>query len=195
MAFQRQGGRSQPVILKNRIAALFLDYLVILAWMGVLTVGSLLVSLAPGPFPDTLGSLGPVGSQVLYFFLLTFVVGVYLYRTESGPHQATWGKRRLRLRVVDIDGAPVSKRRILLRTAVKLLPWELAHTFVWQMMWTFYQHGYDTTPPVWVLIGLNTATLAAIVYVIMVATTRRGPHDRAAGTRVVQGLSGKFYVP
>lgn len=127
---------------------MLLDYVVILAWMAFLGLLSFLTYVVTGSLPDTLEPFGPLGSQVLYFFLLTFVVGVYLYRCESGPHHATWGKRRLA--VAGIDGAAPSRRRILVRTVVKLLPWEAAHFFVWQMMWTFYQHGYDAAPPAWV---------------------------------------------
>lgn len=161
-----------------------LDYLVILVWMAILAVGSVVVYLALGYYPDTLGILGPVGSQIVFFFLLTFVVGVYLYRCESGRYQATWGKRRMGLKVVAAAGKQLQRRQILIRTMVKLAPWELAHVFVWQMMWTFYQRGYEAMPPVWVFIGIYAAMAAAILYIVMVLATRRGPHDRLAGTTV-----------
>ncbi len=170
---------------RRRLLALLLDYAVILAWMAILGFLSLLVYLVLGSLPDTLGTLGPVGSQLLYFFLLTFVVGVYLYRCESGPHRATWGKRRMGLAVVAVDRAAPARRKILVRTVVKLLPWEVSHFFVWQMMWTFYLHGYDASPPLWVFLGLQAAAAAAIAYIVMVMVTGRGPHDRAAGTVVV----------
>lgn len=178
----------KPAGVWRRLLALLLDYGVILAWMAFLGLLALLVYLILGSLPDTLGILGPVGSQVLYFFLLTFVVGVYLYRCESGPHHATWGKRRTGLAVVGVVGAAPSRRRVLVRTVVKLLPWELSHFFVWQMMWTFYQHGYDASPPLWVFLGLQASSAAAIVYIAMVIFTGRGPHDRAAGTVVVGRL-------
>lgn len=166
----------------RRLTALVLDYVVILAWMGTLAAASALVYLALGYYPDILGILGPVGNQIFFFFLLTFVVGVYLYRCESGPHQSTWGKRRMGLKVESARGPELSRHQVLIRTVVKLLPWEFAHVFIWQMMWTFHQEGYDAVPPIWVFIGLNTATAAAILYVIMVIATRRGPHDRIART-------------
>ncbi|WP_248758474.1 RDD family protein [Pseudarthrobacter sp. SSS035] len=175
----------KPAGVWRRLLALLLDYVVILAWMAFLGFLSFLTHVVMGSLPDTLGTLGPLGSQVLYFFLLTFVVGVYLYRCESGPHHSTWGKRRLGLAVVGVDGAAPSRSRILVRTVVKLLPWEAAHFFVWQMMWTFYQHGYDAAPPVWIFLGLQASTAAALVYIAMVVFTGRGPHDRAAGTVVV----------
>ena len=168
----------------RRLAALGLDYLVILAWMAVLGAASALVFLVRGELPDTLGTLGPLGSQLVYFLLLTFVVGSYLYLTESGAHHASWGKRRMGLEVARADGAVPGRRMILLRTIVKLLPWEGAHFFMWQMMYVYYREGYEATPPVWVFLGLNAATVAALLYVVMVLATGRGPHDVAAGTRV-----------
>ena len=171
--------------IRRRLLALLLDYLVILAWMAVLVLLSLLWFGIFGDFPDTLAMLGPLGSQVLFFFLLTFVVGVYLYRTEAGPRHGTWGKRRMGLAVAAQNGTAPSRKQILLRTVVKLLPWEWAHIFVWQMMWFYYLNGYEAMPPTWIFIGQQVATVAAVVYIVMVLFTGRGPHDRAAGTVVV----------
>jgi hypothetical protein len=95
----------------RRLLALLLDYVVILAWMTFLGLLSFLTYVVLGSLPDTVGTLGPFGSQVLYFFLLTFVVGVYLYRCESGPHHSTWGERRMGLAVVGVDGMATRPRR------------------------------------------------------------------------------------
>lgn len=168
----------------RRLAALGLDYLVILAWMIVLGLATAIVFLTRGELPDTLGVLGPIGSELLYFLLLTFVVGIYLYKTESGPHRATWGKRRMGLEVTGRDGAASDRTQILLRTIVKLLPWETAHFFIWQLMGVVYRDGTEATVPAWIYVGMNAATAAAIFYIVMVLVSGRGPHDRAAGTTV-----------
>ena len=168
----------------RRLAALGLDYLVILAWMIILGLVSAIIFLTRGELPDTLGMFGPIGSELLYFLLLTFVVGIYLYRTESGPHRSTWGKRRMGLEVIGIDGSVPKRTKILLRTVVKLLPWETAHFFIWQLMGVIYREGKDATPGAWIFVGMHAATAAAIVYVAMVMASGRGPHDLAAGTRV-----------
>ena len=168
----------------RRLAALGLDYLVILAWMIVLGLVTAIIFLTRGELPDTLGMFGPLGSELLYFLLLTFVVGIYLYRTESGPHRSTWGKRRMGLEVLAIGSSVPKRTKILLRTIVKLLPWETAHFFIWQLMGVIYREGNDATPPAWVFVGMNAATAAAIAYIVMVLVTGRGPHDRAAGTIV-----------
>ncbi|NKG21560.1 RDD family protein [Paeniglutamicibacter terrestris] len=170
---------------KRRLAAAGLDYLVILSWMMVLGVISTVIFLIRGELPDTLGTIGPLGSQLVYFLLLTLVVGIYLYKTESGAHHATWGKRRMGLQVRSVSGEVPGRMDILLRTVVKLLPWESAHFFIWQMMHVYYQRGYDATPPVWIFVGLNAVSLTALVYLLLVLITGRGPHDLAARTMVV----------
>ncbi|GAA5225487.1 RDD family protein [Paeniglutamicibacter antarcticus] len=168
----------------KRFAALGLDYLVIMGWLAVLGVCSTVVFLVRGELPDTLGMLAPLGSGVLYFFLLVFAVGVYLFKTESGEYHATWGKRKMGLEVRSTDGRTPNKMQILLRTIVKLVPWEFAHIFVWQMMYVFYREGWEAMPPVWVFVGLNPATAAALVYIVRVLVTGRGPHDMAGRTMV-----------
>ncbi|MDO5743892.1 MAG: RDD family protein [Micrococcaceae bacterium] len=168
----------------KRFAALGLDYVVILGWMATLGVISAVIFLVRGELPDTMGTLGPWGSEVLYFFLLTFVVGFYLYKGESGANHATWGKRKIGLVVRGRDGSIPSKMQILLRTVVKLAPWETAHLFIWQMMDVFHREGWEAMPPVWIFVGLNAASAAAVVYIVMVFATGRGPHDLVARTVV-----------
>lgn len=170
-----------------RLKALFLDYAIILIWMAFIGLISSLLYLAAGGYPDYLGTLGPFGAQILFFFVLTFPAGLYLYVTESSTRHATFGKRKAGLKVTKTDGGELTKKNILMRTVVKLLPWEIAHTFAWQMQYVFYRNGYDSDVPVWIFIGLQLATVLAVIYVATIAIRRdgRGPHDVAAGTLVV----------
>lgn len=82
-----------------RIKASFIDYLVILIWMVTIGLIGFSLSLLFGGYPDFLGELGPIGTQVLFFFVLTFPVGIYLYKTESGSRHATIGKQKTDMRV------------------------------------------------------------------------------------------------
>jgi uncharacterized RDD family membrane protein YckC len=170
----------------RRIRALAVDYLVNLAWMAILGVLSLMMYLLMDGYPDFLGSLGSAGSQLLFFVLLTLPVGVYLYLTESGSRHATCGKAVSSLTVIDVNGDAPSHKQASTRTVVKLLPWEVAHSFIWQMQYEFYLEGPDATPPAWVLGGLNAAMLMLVIYTGMVYFRRdgRGPHDIVARTRV-----------
>jgi len=177
---------TKPPFLR-RVYALLIDYLFILVWMGAIGITSFVLFVVAGDgYPDYLGMFGPLGTQLLFFLLLTVPIGVYLYATESGRYHATLGKRKAGLRVVSVHEAPLSKMQVFWRTIVKLLPWEIAHTFVWQLQYVFYTHGYQPEPPVWVMIGLSGSILLAAIYVLMVLLRKdaRGPHDLVAGTHV-----------
>lgn len=166
-----------------------MDYLLILAWMALLAaVNAVLFVLIFDGFPDYFGRLGPIGAQLLFFCMLTLPVGLYLFFTEAGKHRATIGKRKAGLQVANTSGQRPAKSQIAIRTIIKILPWELAHTFIWQMQYIFYAEGSDAAIPAWIFAGLNAATLLAIVYValVLLRKDRRSAHDLLAGTVVVK---------
>ncbi|HKX72659.1 MAG TPA: RDD family protein [Candidatus Saccharimonadales bacterium] len=174
--------------LKQRFKALFLDYLIILLWMAVLAaVNVILFIVIFDGFPDYLGMFGPFWTQLIFFGVLTLPVGLFLYCSEAGPRHATFGKRKAHLKVVSTDGSWATRKQTAVRTVVKLLPWELSHAFIWQMQYVFYEHGYEAAVPAWIFVGLNVATLMALVYVMLVVVRkdRRSVHDLVAGTKVV----------
>ena len=187
MKNNKQVERNKVPSIWQRIHASLIDYFVILAWMAVLFLIWLLLFLLLGSHPDYLGIFGPVGTQIIFFFVLTLPVGLYLYVSESGARHATVGKRKVGLRVVGTDKQVPSKKSILLRTIIKLLPWEIAHTFIWQMQYVFYQFGYEADVPMWIFAGLSLSMLLVIFYVAMAVFSKdgRAPHDFVAGTRVV----------
>lgn len=170
----------------RRVAALLLDYLVVLAWMAVLAAVSLVVFLTMGDYPDVLGAIGPFGAQAVFFLLLTLPVGLYLFLSESRPAQATWGKRRMGLLVKSLDGGRPGRGQVAIRTIVKLLPWEISHSLIWQMQAVFYRSGYEAEIPTWVFVGLGAVDAAILVYLgTSLFGRQRGPHDRASRTVVV----------
>lgn len=177
-------GAVRPPFLR-RIAALLIDYLLILVWMGVVAVVSALVALASGGYANWL-AYGTTVAQLLGFVVLVLPVGVYLFVAEASRRQATLGKRAMRLEVVDLEGGRPRAWRILVRTIVKLLPWEIAHFFVWHTV--AYATSGVVVFPVWLYVGLVVADLLPVAYVLVVALQRdrRGPHDLVAGTRVVR---------
>lgn len=174
-------------LLRFRLLALLLDYLVILGWMALLALASVTYYLLHGGLPDYFGLLGPYGSQAAAFGVLTLPVVIYHFATEAGRRHATWGKRRLGLTVRSVDGSTPGRKQVLLRTVIKFLPWEAAHFFIWQTQWRLSQPSGDGTVPWWASAGLAVTGIAPVVYVAVVARTRlrRGPHDLLAGTRVV----------
>jgi uncharacterized RDD family membrane protein YckC len=175
--------RDRPGFFR-RIAALLIDYGLILGWMVIIAAVSAGIAVATGGYANWL-AWGTTVAQLLGFAVLVLPVGIYLFVTESSARQATIGKRVLRLRVVARDGSRAPAWRILVRTVVKLLPWEIAHFFVWHTVAA--ASGGGVFPP-WLIIGLVIADVLPIAYVLTVAIEpeRRGPHDLVAGTRVVR---------
>jgi hypothetical protein len=80
-------------------------------------------------------------------------------------------------------------------TVVKLLPWELAHFFVWHT--AAIADGRQVAYPWWLQAGLLGSIAAPIGYVLVVALRRdgRGPHDLVAGTRVVAARVARGTTP
>lgn len=169
----------------RRIAALLIDWLLILSWMAVLFGASMVIVVTTGSLPNWL-AYGTAVAQLIGFAVLVLPVGIYLWATESSAAQATVGKRAMGLRVVTLEGGRPGRGRILVRTVVKLLPWEWAHFWVWQLMAIVLTGGTDV--PGWIVAGLTSAYLVPLVYILVVAfqRDRRGPHDLVAGTRVVR---------
>ena len=83
----------------------------------------MLVEWALGIFPRT-------PYQVWLATVVSFSIPAWLYflLSDCSGSGATIGKK-LRLRVVQTGGARVGWLRSLARTAIKLLPWEMAHIF------------------------------------------------------------------
>lgn len=63
------------------------------------------------------------------YMLLTISLPIWLYfiLLEKSTMRATWGKKALKLQVVNTDGGSLSSFSAFLRTLIKLLPWEVAH--------------------------------------------------------------------
>lgn len=174
-----------------RLLSLLIDYALILVYLVLLALAALAVAALTGGLYDWL-ELGTGGAELLGFVVLVLPVGVYLYLCEASERQATVGKRALRLRVVDAaTGGRLPKSRVLLRTAVKLLPWEVAHFMIWQAV------GFTAAEaagfPAWLTVGLISANVLPILYVVMVLLQRdrRGPHDLAAGSKVIRVGAGE----
>lgn len=118
----------------------------------------------------------------LYVFS-TVSIPFWLYYSllESSAKQSTFGMRLLGLRVTDTDGNRIGFGRALLRTVVKLLPFELNHlvlflpTPIWGDPHSGVRYGFVVVN---VLIGLYIATM-------FLTRRKQSVHDLVAGTVVV----------
>jgi uncharacterized RDD family membrane protein YckC len=126
------------------------------------------------------------GPQIEAWVLATVSLPTWAYFTlmEASGWQATLGKRLLGLRVVDTRGKRIGYGRALLRTAVKLLPWELTHLSL-MLPVPIWSEGASTS----VRPGLIVANALLVVYIATALLTPRkqSVHDLVSGTTVVRG--------
>ncbi|HEU4793561.1 MAG TPA: RDD family protein [Nitrolancea sp.] len=125
------------------------------------------------------------------YILLTISLPVWCYFafSESSSWRATIGKRLLGLCVTDVSGKRLGLGRSVLRTAVKLLPWDLAHLTIALPAPLFIDPNsgaLDWTRGEFRLGFIVVYALIGITVVTMLRTSRRQAlHDLAASTVVL----------
>lgn len=170
----------------RRLLAFGVDYLVIAAYLLVL-LGVSLAVLASNLRTAYLAVWSNAWSAELAgFILLTAPVVLYFAVLESLPAGATLGKRVLHLRVVKTDRSKLDFSRSLLRSAIKFLPWELAHFTIWHYVFGSAGHA---SPPAWTGVALAVVYLlaAAFLVTLFIGREHRTIYDRIAGSRVMVG--------
>jgi uncharacterized RDD family membrane protein YckC len=168
----------------RRLFAFVLDCAVILGYAGLLAA----VTLAAGRItgfgarpPSTLA--GRFAGHAVAALVLTLPALLYLAASEASARGASLGKHALGLRVVDRGGGPLPFTRSLLRSALKLLPWELAHTALWHTPgWPAQAQPGAAT---WIGVGLCYALTAWYVASLFVGSGRT-PYDRLASARITR---------
>ncbi len=168
-----------------RVKAFALDYLLIAGYLALVAlIGMAARRVQPAYLPGLFSN--PILGQLTGFLLVTLPVSLYFALCESSAWQATWGKRRLGLRVVDGNGARLSVLRSLARTGVKFLPWELAHTCIWQI-----QFAPDASSPL-ILGGFTLVWLLVGVYLLTIHLNQKHQalYDQVVGSYVI-GFTAK----
>ena len=165
------------------MAGFGVDYGLVLVYLGFLTVAGVLGRSVGAVPADITNATGRVLAQLIVFAVLTVPVTVWFAGWEASASGATPGKRLLGLRVLTTGGDRLAWPRSLLRTALKLtLPWELAHTAVWNMLvWP----GNRAAAVDMLLLGVANAVIVVDVVLLFVGS-RRALHDRIAGTFVTR---------
>ncbi|MCZ8517190.1 RDD family protein [Paenibacillus filicis] len=118
------------VSLGTRIISFLWDYIIILCYI-ILLIG--LFYLAK-PLLIPLFTLSPLSAEITGFIFITLPVYLYFAVGEGSKSHATWGKRKMGIVVVSVDGQPFGLGRSLFRSALKFIPWEMAHFTVWHMV-------------------------------------------------------------
>lgn len=162
-----------------RAGAFALDYIIILGYLLGIT---LLLFLANALFGVNQWLFADrIRAQLVAFLLVTLPVTLYFAVSESSPRQATRGKQRLKLKLINSKKNRVSFWRAFGRTILKFLPWELSHTLIWQIYFSrqadsvWISYGFLL---VYVLIGLNILALG-------VTKTRQTLYDLVMNTYVI----------
>ena len=158
--------------LLRRLAAYAIDVVILAAVLVPLAFG---LQLLIGYRPDT-----GVGVWLASLATISVPSWVYFTLSDASTRGATLGKRLLGLRASSLDGGRIGLGRALVRTAIKLIPWELTHLTLFALSpelgsFTGLQIGF-----LWVVYGLFA------IYLVVAVRNRgeRSVHDLAAGTAV-----------
>ena len=167
----------KPAGLWIRIQAFAIDYLVILAYLALLTalmwiINSVSLDISQELFDDALSG------QSVIFLVFTIPVILYFALFNSSLWQATPGKRWRNLRVIRPNGESLDRKRALGREILKFIPWELAHTCIWQIRFAPEEPSPMITVGfvlVWILIGINIISL-------LISPNHQTLYDRLSGS-------------
>lgn len=173
---------------RSRATSWVLDYLVVLAWLGVVLVVLGLPTLAGWVDLSAVWSRW-WAADIAVTVLTVLPYLAYLVGAEAGPRRATWGKRRTGLAVAPLaatgpdDGTGrrgLRLRRVVVRNVVKVLPWQLGHMSAMR----FATSTGDVVPPA-ALVMYAGSTLLLLAVAVPPVLGRRGLHDVLAATEVV----------
>lgn len=186
--------------LRRRIQAFLWDYLVILVYLSVLVGVGAYLTLGPDAEQWRPLFADPVRADAIAFGLTVVPVVAYFALCESSASGATFGKRRMGIRVLRADGEPLSAGRALLRAIFKFVPWQVAHTGIFHTVHTAQPREVSGAlaevsraliPGEWAAGLIGLAWLLAGLYLasMWLNPLRRATYDRLAGTWVT------FVVP
>jgi uncharacterized RDD family membrane protein YckC len=162
-----------------RIYAFLLDYLVIVLY-GVLVVGT--ISFVFRSYVNPLFSSSPATAELAGFCMITLPVSLYFILCECTKWQGTLGKRKMGIRVVDGAGHRIGVGRSVFRTAIKFLPWELAHFGIWR---TVLPTDLSDIAVYVILYGANFILLLYLI-IPLANKKRKNVYDWIAGTAVIR---------
>lgn len=177
IASRRSGIAFAVAPVARRLVAAFIDCCIISAYALSLCLALLLVPQA------RIWLSHHAAPHVGAFLLLTIPAAGYLSLAEASSSGATLGKRLMGIRVISVAGGRLSIFRSMLRSAVRFIPWELAHSAVWRVL----RFGAEFSPhsvPFWLIAATYALVLANIASQLF-DRRRRALYDFIAGSQVV----------
>jgi uncharacterized RDD family membrane protein YckC len=124
-----------------------------------------------------------IGVWLASLLLISLPSWAYFILFDASSSGATLGKRVVGLRAARVEGSPLGLRRAVLRTAVKLLPWELTHLTMFALSPELGTFSGLQLGLLWAVYAL----LALYLFVALRHEGRRSVHDLAAGAAVLSG--------
>jgi uncharacterized RDD family membrane protein YckC len=168
----------------RRLAAFGVDYLVILSWIAA--IASIGVGVRKAFGVQLRADMTPSDKRMGHLIglvSLTLPVTLYFAVGEHSNGHGTLGKQLLGIRVERVGGGSVSLRRALVRSAVKFIPWELAHTVIWHSPGRPFAAAPGTSGVTGYVLSLG---LACLYLGSTMVGNGRTPYDRVAGTVVTR---------
>jgi len=163
-----------------RLTAFVWDSFLIIGYAVALGLAELIAYRVSGHWLAPRG--GPIARDLFAFMTLVLPVTVYFGFSEAGCGGASWGKRQVGLRVLTVQGTPLSLRQSLARSSLKFLPWQIAHTCMFQAS----ALSAAAAMPPWIFIGFGLSYLIVGMDVAgLFLSKRQTLYDVFAGTTVV----------
>ena len=149
--------------------------------LDVALLAAILIPIAFG-LQLVLGYRPTTGIGVWLASLATISVPTWTYFTlsDASIRGATLGKRSLGLRAAFIDGRRITIGPAVVRTAIKLIPWELAHFALFGLSVELGTFSGLQIGVLWLVYAL----LAVYIVVAVRNAGERSVHDLVAGTAV-----------
>nr|WP_258048450.1 RDD family protein [Planococcus sp. CP5-4_YE] len=162
-----------------RLKAFMLDYIGIVLYL--LMVAVLTVFIAPeiqNLFQSSLGI-----AQLTGFLLVTLPISLYFAVFDARHFSGTFGKKKMKLQVVGLEGKGIGIVRSFIRVAFKFLPWELSHFLVYRLV----QAEEESIP-------LSLSITGGSIYGLMIlyiataffSKQKRTFYDFLSGTKVIK---------
>ncbi|WP_026691761.1 RDD family protein [Alteribacter aurantiacus] len=160
-----------------RFKAFMIDYIVILIYLS----GLLVVSLFLYPSIQQLFNGSLFMNQLFGFLLVTLPISVYFIISDSKIGTQSFGKRKSGIRVVDMNGEPLSVSHNALRTVLKFLPWELSHFAVYR-----FSAGGEVALSLYLLTGVIYTLIFIYIVTAIFSKRRQSLYDFVLRTQVVR---------
>jgi uncharacterized RDD family membrane protein YckC len=173
-----------PASPVRRIAAWLLDYVLIAAYLILLTAATIGLEASPRRGIVTSAMRQPGSAELLGFVSLTLPVVLYFALFEASSMRATVGKRALGIAVVDVRGRRLATPRALLREAVRFTPWELSHALIWRVAIS----PAPGSTPLWLITGFGVVYALVLLYLVslFIGPRHRTVYDLLAGSLVIR---------